>query len=47
MIECPTCHSKNVKKIGAGERIVSVGMLGFFSNKINKTFKCKDCGYTW
>lgn len=44
---CPTCSSTNVQKIGTGERAVSVAMLGIFSKKINKSFKCKNCGYTW
>ena len=44
---CPTCNSTNIQKIGAGERIGSVAMLGLFSKKINKSFKCKNCGYTW
>ena len=44
---CPHCKSLNVSKIGAGERIGSVAMLGLFSKKINKSFKCKNCGYTW
>lgn len=46
-IKCPTCQSTNVQKIGAGERAVSVGMFGLFSKKINKSFKCNSCGYTW
>ena len=46
-ITCPTCKSNNVAKIGAGERAVSVGLLGIFSKKINKTYKCNSCGYTW
>lgn len=45
--KCPTCSSTNVQKIGSGERAVSVAMLGIFSKKINKSFKCKNCGYTW
>ena len=45
--KCPTCSSTNVQKIGTGERAVSVAMLGMFSKKINKSFKCKNCGYTW
>lgn len=45
--KCPTCQSTNVQKIGTGERVVSVAMLGIFSKKINKSFKCKNCGYTW
>ena len=45
--KCPTCQSTNVQKIGTGERAVSVAVLGIFSKKINKSFKCKNCGYTW
>lgn len=45
--KCPTCQSTNVKKIGTGERVVSVAMMGVFSKKINKSFKCNSCGYTW
>ena len=45
--KCPTCGSTNVSKIGFVERSVSVGFLGLFSNKINKSYKCKDCGCTW
>lgn len=46
-IKCPTCNSINVSRIGTGERVASVGMFGLFSKKINKTFKCNNCGYTW
>lgn len=46
-IKCPTCQSTNVKKIGTGERVASVAMMGVFSKKINKSFKCNSCGYTW
>lgn len=45
--KCPTCQSTNIKKIGTGERVASVAMMGIFSKKINKSFKCKNCGYTW
>lgn len=45
--KCPTCSSTNVQKIGTGERVASVATLGIFSKKINKSFKCKSCGYTW
>lgn len=47
IVECPYCHSKNTKKIGAGERAVSVIGLGLLSKKINKSFKCKNCGGTF
>lgn len=46
-IVCPTCGSANVAKIGTGERMMSIIGFGILSKKINKTFKCKDCGYTW
>lgn len=45
--KCPTCQSTDIQKIGTGERIASVAALGIFSKKINKSFKCKNCGYTW
>lgn len=45
--KCPTCQSTNIQKIGTSERVVSVVMLGIFSKKINKSFKCKNCGCTW
>lgn len=44
---CPTCGSTNIKIITGTERAVSVIGLGFFSKKINKSYKCKHCGYTW
>lgn len=45
--KCPTCGSLSVEKIGGLERAASVGFWGLFSNKINKTYKCKNCGHTW
>ena len=45
--KCPTCGSTNIERIGAVERGASVFTLGLFSKKINKTFKCNHCGYTW
>ena len=46
-VKCPFCKSTNVKKIGVGERAVSVIGLGLLSKKINKSFKCKNCGGTF
>ncbi len=45
--KCPTCQSTNIRKIGGVERGASIAMFGIFSKKINKTFKCGSCGYTW
>ena len=47
MPKCPTCGSLNVRHISGGDRVASVGFFGIFSKKINKTFKCGNCGYTW
>lgn len=45
--KCPTCGSTNIRKIGTGERVASVVGLGLLSKKINKTWKCNNCGHTW
>ena len=45
--KCPTCQSTNIRKMGAVESGVSIFAFGIFSKKINKTFKCGNCGYTW
>lgn len=44
---CPTCNSTNVTRMSGLERAASVAVLGLFSKKINKSFKCNSCGYTW
>lgn len=44
---CSTCGGTNIKKITGTERAASVIGLGIFSKKINKSFECKHCGYTW
>ena len=41
---CPTCGSTNIEKIGVLECGASVAILGLFSKKINKSFKCQNCG---
>lgn len=45
--KCPTCGSTNIRKMGGVERGASIWAFGIFSKKINKTFKCNNCGYTW
>ena len=45
--KCQTCGSTNIKKINSIERGASIAAFGLFSKKINKTFKCSNCGYTW
>lgn len=44
---CPHCHSTNIKSISGLNRGASIAMWGIFSKKINKSFECKNCGYTW
>lgn len=45
--KCPHCKSTNIKPISALNRGASIAMLGIFSKKINKSFECLDCKYTW
>lgn len=45
--KCPTCGSTNVRKLDIIDRGLSVITLGLFSKKINKSFECKNCKYTW
>lgn len=45
--KCPTCGSTNIRKMGGVERGASIATFGIFSKKINKTFKCENCGYTF
>lgn len=47
VVKCLYCGSENVRKISGAERTISVLTLGFLSNKINKSFKCNDCGGTF
>ena len=44
---CPHCKSTNIKSISTLNRGASIAMWGLFSKKINKSFECKHCGYTW
>lgn len=46
-VHCPYCHSTNIKAITGTERAMSIMGLGIFSKKINKSFKCLNCKYTW
>lgn len=44
---CPHCKSTNIKPISGLNRGASIAMLGIFSKKINKSFECLNCKYTW
>lgn len=43
-IECPYCHSANVKKISTTSRIISTWLVGLASKKIGKQWHCNQCG---
>ena len=45
--KCPTCGSTNIKKLDVIDRGLSVGIFGLGSKKINKSFECRNCKYTW
>lgn len=45
--KCPHCKSTNIKSISVFNRGASIAMWGIFSKKINKSFECLDCKYTW
>ncbi len=44
---CPHCKSSNIKSISTLNRGASIAMWGVFSKKINKSFECLNCKYTW
>lgn len=44
---CPHCKSTNIKSISGLNRGASIAIWGIFSKKINKSFECINCGYTW
>lgn len=46
-IKCPNCGSTNTQRISISSRAISIGTVGILSNKINKSFKCNKCKYTW
>lgn len=45
--KCPTCGSPNLKKLDSLDGAISFAVWGFGSKKAGKSFKCKNCGYTW
>ena len=45
--KCPTCGSKNIKRISITSKVTSVALFGLLSTKRSKTFHCENCGYEW
>lgn len=46
-VQCPVCHSVNVKRISTTNRVISVSAVGLASSKIGKQYKCNDCSHMW
>ena len=44
---CPNCNSPNIQPISSVKSFFSIALGGIFSNMINKTYECNDCGHTW
>lgn len=44
---CPNCNSYVVSQISNFSRSIGIGMWGMASSKVGKTYRCKECGYTW
>ena len=44
---CPSCGRMSGHPIGEIGKSISIGTLGLASNKIGKSYKCKNCGYMW
>ena len=45
--KCPICGSTDLKKLTALDRGASAFMWGLGSNKIGKTYQCKNCKATF
>ena len=45
--KCPICGSTNLKKLTALDRGTSAFMWGLGSNKIGKTYECRNCKATF
>lgn len=45
VIECPYCHSTDIKKITAMSKVGSVALFGIFAmGKVSKQWHCNSCG---
>lgn len=46
-IKCPTCNSRNVKRISGAAKAAGATMFGLFSKTARSQFECENCGYKW
>lgn len=45
--KCPTCQSKNIRKISSVRKISGAALFGLFSKTALSQFECNNCGYKW
>lgn len=45
--KCPTCGSRNLKKISTTSKVLNTAMFGILGTKRNRQFHCSNCGYEW
>lgn len=46
-VKCPTCNSRDVKRISGTSRAAGAAMFGLFSKTVRSQFECRNCGYKW
>ncbi len=46
-VKCPTCNSRDVKRISGTSRAAGAAMFGLFSKTARSQFECRNCGYKW
>lgn len=45
--KCPNCGKHAGYEIDVTKKSASICVFGLASNKVGKTYKCKNCGYYW
>ncbi len=46
-IKCPTCSSRDVRRISGTARVAGATVFGLFSKTARSQFECRNCGYKW
>lgn len=46
-IKCPTCSSRDVKRISGTAKVAGAALFGLFSKTARSQFECERCGYKW
>ncbi len=45
--KCPTCSSRDIKRLSNTQKVTSAVAFGLFSGRVRKTFHCNNCKYDW